>query len=252
MKKVLFILLVPIEIAFLFFLSYFKNVFLNNNLVEAYLLPIFRNILNSNIASLFLNGIVNAIFGFIIIFFVGIGFKIPLKGFGFNMLNYKLSIKATIIFLSVFIPLYVFFGTIAAKHNLFSYTFSFPLNAYNFMFYSFFELFVSGLEEIYFRSFLITIFLVLWHPIFKSKRGLEIAAITASTLIFALRHVGMTMLPFTITYLVPLQILVVVVMGFSFGYIFVKSKSLLGGYLAHGISNFLITIFLLVLNLALF
>ena len=62
----------------------------------------------------------------------------------------------------------------------------------------------------------------------------------------------MTMLPFTITYLVPLQILVVVVMGFSFGYIFVKSKSLLGGYLAHGISNFLITIFLLVLNLALF
>lgn len=58
-------------------------------------------------------------------------------------------------------------------------------------------------------------------------------------------------MPFTITYLVPLQILVVVVMGFSFGYIFVKTKSLLGAYLAHGLSNFLITMFLLVLNFTL-
>ncbi|AEY68090.1 CPBP family intramembrane glutamic endopeptidase [Clostridium sp. BNL1100] len=251
MKKVLSILLIPVEIALLFFLSYFINGFLNNNLVQAYLLPIFRNILNPNIASLFLNGIVNAIFAFIIIVFIGIALKIPLKGFGFNMLNYKFSIKATIIFLTVFIPLYAFFGTIAAKYNLFSYTFSFPLNTYNFIFYAFFELFVSGLEEIYFRSFLITIFLMIWRHIFKTKRGLETAAITASTIIFALRHIGMTMLPFTITYLVPLQILVVVIMGFSFGYIFVKSKSLLGGYLAHGISNSLITMFLLVLNLAL-
>jgi hypothetical protein len=38
MKKVLFILLVPVEIAFLFLLSYFTNGFLNDNLIQAYLL----------------------------------------------------------------------------------------------------------------------------------------------------------------------------------------------------------------------
>jgi len=251
MKKSIFILLMPAEIALLFLLSYFTSGLLNDNVVQAHLMPIFGKKFNVEITSLFFNGIVYALFAFILIVFSSIALKIPLREFGFNICSFKLSIMLTLIFLVIFMTLYVFIGTMAARNNLFSYKFPFPLSTGNFIFYSLFELFVSGLEEIFFRGFVISVVLLIWRPIFKNRKSLEMSAIIASTLIFALRHIGMTFLPFKITYLVPLQILVAVVMGLSFGYIFVRSKSLLGGYIAHGISNFLIVVYLLALNFVL-
>lgn len=250
MKRFLFITLIPIEIILLFLLQYFINDFFNSTIVQTYIIPNFKN-LDSNITSNIFNGLIDALIAFIMIALLAAIIKKPLKEFGFNLKNVKFSLRATSIFLLTFMPLYVLFGSLAAWNKMFNYNFAFPLNISNYSVYLFFELFISGFEEIYYRCFLIMLLIVLWKPIFKSQRSLEISVIIASTLIFVLRHIGFDLKSVTITYLVPLQLLVTTIMGLSFSYIFIKSKCLLGAYLSHGASNFLITIFLLVLNLVL-
>jgi uncharacterized protein len=250
MKKILLVAFIPVEIILLYLLNYYYNIYINNNVVQSYILPNMRNI-DPNIASLIFNGLIDALVAFLLIVLLGFIIKRPLKELGFNLSNYKFSIRAALIFVAIFITIYIIIGTLTAKYNLPSISFPFPLNIKNYTAYLFFELFISGLEEIYFRCFVIMLILVLWRPIFKSQKNLEISAVIASTLIFVLRHIGITLVPFTITYLVPLQLLVAAVMGVYLGYFLIKSKSILGSYLAHGGSNFFISIFLLIINLIL-
>ncbi len=250
MKKAALIALIPAEVILLFLLNYFISNVVDKKIVQPFIIPNLRGI-SPNITSLIFSGLISAFIAFIIVTLLGVVIKRPIKDLGYNAKNFKFSIKADLMFLTVFMVLYVFVGTLAEIYNVYHYTFPFSISTPNFITFLLFELLISGFEEIYFRCFVITFLLIVWRPIFKSQKTLEIAAVMASAFIFVLGHIGMTFAPFTITYLVPLQLLVVAVMGLYFGYIFIKTGSLLGSYLAHGISNFLIMIFFFVLNIVL-
>ncbi len=250
MKKAALIVLIPIEVILLFLLSYFMSDVIGKQLVQPLIIPNFRSI-SSNITSLIFTGLINAFISFTLVALLGVVIKRSIKDLGYNINNFKFSIKANLIFLTVFMVLYIFIGTLLEINNVYHYTFPFSISTQNLITFLLFELLISGFEEIYFRGFVITLLFIVWRPIFKRQKMLEIAAVMASTFIFVLRHIGMTFAPFTITDLDPPHLLVVTVMGLYFGYIFVKTGSLLGSYLAHGISNFLIMIFFFVLNIVL-
>ncbi len=243
------ILLVPVPIILLFFLNYYLGLLINNTIVVPFILPASKAFdpYNAYTSNLFISlGV--ASLSFLLIILTCFLTKKPLGTFGFNLNNFKYSLKFLGIFLFSFMGLYITFGSLAARYNLFDYTLPYPLNLSNITGAFLFQLLFSGLEEVFFRSFIITLLLMFWAPLFESQRKLEFSAVLASSFIFTMRHIGINFFPFEITYLVPLQLLVVTVMGISFGFIFVKSKSLLGAYLTHGLSNACIFVFLLVLN----
>jgi membrane protease YdiL (CAAX protease family) len=245
--KIKYIILMPLEILTLFLLSYEINYWVSLSIVNRYIIPNLK-IFHPNIGINIFIGLISSLITFIMIICLGSLLRKNLKDFGFNFNNIKFSFKAAFLFIVIFMILYIIFGTLAAKHHLFDYRFNFPLNAKNFTHEFLFQLLISGGEELYFRCFTITILEVLWKSIFESEKKLHIVVVSASTFIFVLRHIGMTFMPFVITYLVPLQLVVVTVMGLFFGYIFIKTKSVFGAYLAHGVSNACIYLFLLTLN----
>jgi membrane protease YdiL (CAAX protease family) len=194
-------------------------------------------------------GLIDAfiVFVLIVVILVGMG-RTPLGELGFQMKDFRISLKATAVFVSGFMILYIAFGTIAAKHHLFDYTFHFPLSTANILQWFAFEWFVSGFEEIFFRCFVIMLLYKLWKRLFPRQKQLTIAVVAASTLLFAMRHVGDTFFPFKIYYFVPLHLLVVTVLGVYLGILFVKTRNFLAVYTAHGLVNGCIYAFLLVLN----
>ncbi|WP_408609487.1 CPBP family glutamic-type intramembrane protease [Anaerocolumna sedimenticola] len=248
MRKYILVILLPIEIILFYLLSHQMSFHVMRFVVK-FLYPVFKHWDPENVyIVLSLNGIICAMISMFCIIVYCVVTKKNLKECGFNLINIKLSLRLVVLFLVVFMTLYVSIGTIAARNGLFDYKFHFQFNLKNYSGIFLFELFISGLEEVYFRGFLILVLLTLWKPIFKSQKYLYIALVLASTLVFTLRHIGMTLYPFEITYLVPLQLVVTTVMGLSCGYIFLRTKSLIGAYMAHSISNACIYIFLAVLN----
>ena len=238
----------PLEILSLFLVSYGINFWVSHNIVSRYIIPNLK-IFHPNIGINIYIGLISSLITFIMIICLGSFLRKNLKDFGFNFNNIKFSFRAAFLFIVIFMTLYIIVGTLAAKHHLFDYRFNFPLNAKNFTHVFLFQLLISGGEELYFRCFTITVLEVLWKNLFESEKKLHIAVVSASTFIFVLRHIGMTFMPFAITYLVPLQLVVVTVMGLFFGYIFIKTKSVFGAYLSHGVSNACIYLFLLTLNI---
>ncbi|WP_379129731.1 type II CAAX prenyl endopeptidase Rce1 family protein [Paenibacillus sp. sgz500958] len=181
----------------------------------------------------------------------GQGLKRQSNEIDFRFKHFRHHFKTILIFVTIFMSIYVLFGTLAAKQHLFDYSFPFPLTNLNIMQWFVFQLLISNLEEIFFRYLVILILLKLWSRLFTKPLHLQIAVVAASTLIFAMRHIGFILYPFEITYLVPLHILVVSVMGIFLGIIFIKTRSFWAVYTSHGLINGCILAFLLTLNIML-
>lgn len=98
-------------------------------------------------------------------------------------------------------------------------------------------LFAGVSEEILFRG-LIHTFLAVWIAGVVRVRGVTMpVAGIAAALIFTVAHVGFTFSPFTITHLVPMQLVQSLGLGVFYSWAYHRTGSLLAPALAHNFSN---------------
>lgn len=250
LKTMLQFLFIPISILLLILLNYGINVLIDSTLVKPYIIP--YTSMHPHIASYVYNGLFDGTIAFFLLFLLlGMLDRKPLSALGFQCKGFGQGFKITLLFTCGFMFVYIVLGIPAANQQLFDYSFPFPLTSSNLIQWLIFECFISGFEEIYFRCFVILLLSKWWRTLFSNLKYLDIAVILASTFIFAVRHIGITFKPFSITYFSPLHLLVVTIMGIFLGVQFIRTKSFFAVYAAHGLLNGCITIFLLVLNIVL-
>lgn len=188
-----------------------------------------------------LHHILQAIAAGLIICLMAKVLNLKLQQFGFNLNGFSFSMKKIMIFCGVFTVVQLVGSIYLINTASIPVGFSFPLTFRNFLGYFLFEILLTGTsEEILFRA--LSIPLVLHSLKFiKSERKANVFAVMASTFIFMLAHINFNLNPFQITYFYPLQQITCFITGTFFGYLFVKTKSVLGPMIAHNAINGIIT-----------
>jgi membrane protease YdiL (CAAX protease family) len=250
MKKYLLILLMPVELALLYFASFLMSDVINNEIVQKYIVV---SLLSNDPRNLFLTrisiGLISSVLSILGLIAFSRFRKIPLRECGFKTYRFKDTLRIVIIFLMSFMTVYVVIGSLTAQAGYYDWHLPYPMTLANNSMMLFYEFFISGLEELYYRAFVMLVLLYSWRRTIKSKTMLQNAVLAASTLIFTSRHIGIVFSPFRIIHILPVQLFIVTAMGFFFGYLFLKTKSIMGPYLAHGLTNGCIYLFLIALNL---
>lgn len=174
--------------------------------------------------------------------------KLKMSDFGFNKKNFKYAVRKTLIFCGIWIVVQFAGSLYIAETGSVNFSYSYPLTAKNFISNFLFEVLLTGTsEEILFRALTIPITVCVFKTFIKSERLTDILAIAMTTMIFALAHINFNLNPFMITHFNPLQQITCLILGSFFGYLFVKTKSVLGPMLAHNALNGVIAIVSLVM-----
>lgn len=183
-----------------------------------------------------------AIAALIIILLISKVLKIELKDFGFNKNGFCFSMKKILLFCGIWTIIQFAGSVYLIKTTSTPVNFPFPLSVKNFLGYFLFEILLTGTsEEILFRALVIPLMLYNLEFI-KSEKKSNIFAVIAATFIFMLAHINFNLNPFEITYINPLQQITSLITGIFFGYLFIKTKSILGPMIAHNAINGVITI----------
>lgn len=214
--------------------------------------PFFKEIDPDNVFMvLVIHHILQAIITLLAIIIISKLLNIRFKDFGFNLNKLRYSILFVSVFLGVWILIQAVIGIYLIKELGVSPGFTFPLNFRNYIGYYLFEVLLSGTsEEIMFRSLVITLMLSLWEKYFSNSKRLSIVVISASTLIFMIAHINFSLFPFKITHFDILQQLTCLASGLCFGYLFIKTKSIIGCMIAHNLLNGIITLMTLLFVLS--
>ena len=187
--------------------------------------------------------IIQAIITFALIFLIAKVMKLKLSDFGFNTNDFGFSFKKILVFSGVWFLIQLGASIYVAKTTSASVLLSYPLTTKNFIGNFLFEILLTGTsEEILFRSLTIPLTIYLLKTFIKSEKTVNIIAITMATLIFALAHVNYNLSPFMITRFNLPQLITCLIFGSFFGYLFVKTKSVLGPLIAHNAINGVITL----------
>ena len=97
-----------------------------------------------------------------------------------------------------------------------------------------FQLFLSGpSEELLFRTLPICVLM----SVLPARKGYW-PEIVVAALLFSAAHIGWTVHPFAISYSVP-QLIMALVYGLAYGFVFVKTRSVIYPMLMHSCSNFI-------------
>lgn len=185
---------------------------------------------------------------FVLIFLVSRVLKLRLKDFGFSTSKFGYSLRTVLIFCAIWSVVQVIGTLCVAKIASVNGFFAFPLTFYNFLGYFLFEILFSGTsEEILFRALVIQLIIYLPGKFAGSAKVSNIAAVTSATIIFTLAHINFNLNPFQITYLNPLQLITCFLFGIFYGYLFIKTKSVIGPMIAHNMLNGVIAIVSLII-----
>lgn len=169
-------------------------------------------------------------------------FHLKMRDFGFNLNDYKVSIKYTMIFCTIWAFIQFSAAYIMIKNGS-VFGMGFKINHRNIIGYFLFEVLLSGTsEELFFRGFVITVLLILLKNYYKKNSSLYITVILLSIINFMIGHIEYQIFPPRITYINGLQQLTVIISAVVYGVIFLKTKSLLGPILMHNILNGIITL----------
>ena len=169
-------------------------------------------------------------------------FHLKFRDFGFNLRQYKASIKYALIFVAVWAVIQFVVGYLMVCSGT-QFDMGFPVNARNVTGYFLFEVLFSGTsEELFFRGLIITVLLQIAQKYIRNERYIYILAILVSTVIFMAGHIAFELFPFQVTYINAIQQITVVIAGSFYGIIFLKTKSLLGPIIMHNLLNGVITI----------
>lgn len=207
------------------------------------LYPFYKHIDQDNaFMYLILHHIFQAIVFLILIWAAVKLFHLKIRDFGFNLNDYKVSIKYTIVFCAVWAVLQFGVSYLMVRNGLI-FDMGFPVNTRNVTGYFLFETLLSGTsEELFFRGFVITVLLVLFKNYYKNNSGLYITVILLSTVNFLIGHINYELFPPQITYIDGFQQLTVLIFAVVYGITFLKTKSLLGPILMHNLLNGIITL----------
>ncbi|WP_410769481.1 CPBP family intramembrane glutamic endopeptidase [Fontibacillus sp. BL9] len=192
---------------------------------------------------LFIHHILQALITLLAMVVISKLLNIRFKDFGFNINKFRYSIVFVSVFLGVWILIQTVVGICLIKDHGVSPGCTFPLNFRNYIGYFLFEVLLSGTsEEIMFRSLAITLMLSLWGKYFSNSKRLSILVIAASAFIFMIAHINFSLFPFRITHFDILQQLTCLASGLCYGYLFIKTKSIVGCMIAHNLLNGIITL----------
>ena len=147
------------------------------------------------------------------------------RDFGFNLNDYKVSIKYTMIFCATW-AIIQFVVSYLMVRNGSDFDMGFAVNPRNVTGYFLFEVLLSGTsEELLFRGLVITVLLIVLKDYYKNKSGLYITVIVLSIVNFMIGHVGYELFPPQITYIDGLQQLTVVVFALAYAITFLKTRA---------------------------
>ncbi len=128
--------------------------------------------------------------------------------------------------------------------------FQYPLNLLNVTGYLGFQLLLSGpSEELIFRAFAMTIFAIYISGKIKQSQISNPNLLAA--IVFALAHVGISFVPFSLTYN-PMQLLLSFGLGLVYGHCYERTNSVYYPMALHSISNVIMVSTTIVLTILLF
>ncbi|WP_410511507.1 CPBP family intramembrane metalloprotease [Paenibacillus sp. BR2-3] len=232
-------------ISFICLVTYVQITSVFSFFVAQKLYPLFENLDPDNVfIVLIIHHICQALITILVIVLITKVLNVDFQCFGFNFNCFGYSLKAVLIFIVVWIIIQAGVGVLLITVYGTSPQFSFPVNTINFTGYYLFEILLSGTsEEILFRSLVITLMVFLWKNHFKNDKQLFSLVILASTAIFMIAHINFSLSPFQIIYYNILQQLTCLVSGLFYGYLFLKTKSIVGCMIAHNLLNGVVVIF---------
>lgn len=185
-----------------------------------------------------LHHLCQGLFSLLVILIMARMFRIPLVDFGFNLNNWRYTVRLVLLF-----SLFWFFlqGGIGALMMVFgdsTAAFPFPLTVWNFGGYFAFQILLSGTsEEILFRALVMTPLLTYGKNSGLAEKPNALLAGGIATLIFMLAHINIALDPLRVTHFSILQQLTVLTFGAFYTFLFVKTRSILGPILAHNLLN---------------
>ena len=161
-----------------------------------------------------------------------------LSSWGFNMNEYRLSLKISAWFcLAYLIPVFMFYSLPSLVSGTLP-SFKYQINAKNISGVLSFQLFLSGsCEEPLSRGFVMMLLAQSWKKIYKLGK-LEIPASGIwATLLFMFAHTGFNFKTLSFTSFSASQQIGIFLLGLYFAILFHKTKSLFGPILSHGLAN---------------
>jgi uncharacterized protein len=166
--------------------------------------------------------------------------KHSMADFGFNLNEWKTSLRWVPIFSAIWLVIQFGAGYFLVRNGMPANP-GYSLNARNVIGTFGFQLFLSGTsEETLFRGLIMTSMFLWWRPLFASDKKAGWAAIIASTVVFMFEHINFTLSPLGISHFNWLQQGTVLIFGLFYGILYQRTRSLLGPVLAHGLLNCII------------
>jgi hypothetical protein len=161
-----------------------------------------------------------------------------LSDYGFNLNDYRRSIKIFLFFCLIYLIPVFFVNVLPHIIRGTPPWFKYPLNIRNRAGFLCFQYLLSGTgEEPLFRGFVIVLLSQSWKNTFRIWRVEISSAGLLATALFMYGHIGFKVFPFEITYIAWAQQIWALGLGLYYAVVFQKTKSLLCPVLSHGYSN---------------
>lgn len=188
-----------------------------------------------------LHHIWQGLFAFLAILLMGRMFRIPLTEFGFNLNEWRYSVRLVLQFCLFWFFVQVVMGIFmvpSGGQSAFLAFFNFPLTAWNLSGYFAFQILLSGTsEEILFRALVMTPLLVYGKRAGLADKTTALLAAGIATLIFMLMHINIAFNPLRVTQFNLLQQFASLGFGIFYAFLFLRTRSILGPILAHNLLN---------------
>ena len=212
-------------------------------LAEQIAAPLMRFDPNHAYLVISIHHVLQAIPAFALIALLALVLRKKISEFGFNKNELRFSVRSVLIFSGIWFVIQFVLAYIFTSTGVMDGSFPYPLTARNAVGNFLFEILLSGTsEEILFRAMIIPPMILLFRTFMKKEVTANIVAIVCSTIIFMLAHINYNLNPFTITHFSLAQQLTCLLFGSFYGWLLVKTKSIIGPMLAHNLLNGVITI----------
>lgn len=155
--------------------------------------------------------------------------------FGFTTRRWTWSVSRAAAFVLAWVPVQLSFGYLFLALGVGSTDLGYPLTTGNVVGRLAFSAVSGAGEEPMYRGVVMTLLVLGWAPLLPDRRRLAVAAIAGSTLVFMIDHIGVRSLTVD-----PLLEATVLVAGIAYGWMFWRTRSLVGPIIAHGLLNVVI------------
>lgn len=186
------------------------------------------------------------LFAFLVILLLGRIFRISLTEFGFNLNEWRYSVRLVLQFCLFWFFVQGGMGYLMVSsggQSAFLAFFNFPLTAWNLGGFFAFSILLSGTsEEILFRALVMTPLLVYGKRAGLADKPTALLAAGIATLIFMLAHINIAFNPLRVTHFNLLQQFASLGFGIFYAFLFLLTRSILGPILAHNLLNAVIVI----------